>query len=120
LVEQAESSDYLALALNEKFKELIRKERLTIELFEILDSRMNWLIRFCQKNGIPMPDAERIGADESRIKALMTQIAEEHSFKEKLLVPTQLETTPPKRLCPPPTERSRTSRHLVHFPDGGE
>jgi hypothetical protein len=71
----SEASNYLELALVEKTRELIRKERLTLDLFEILDARMNWLIRFCQKNGIPIPDNARIIEDEARISYLMDQIS---------------------------------------------
>ncbi len=74
LEEMTAVEEYLALALIEKTKELIRKERLTLELFEILDSRMRWLSRFCQTNGIQIPNQEQIVREEERIKYLMGEI----------------------------------------------
>ena len=65
----------MELALVEKARELIRKESLTLELLDILDARMNWLIRFCQRNGIEIPDTEGIVRDETRIKTLMGEIS---------------------------------------------
>lgn len=67
--------DSLELALVEKANELIRKERLTPELFDILDARIVWLIHFCQRNAIDIPNKEMIVIDEARIKALMDEIS---------------------------------------------
>jgi hypothetical protein len=71
---EMKAEEYSMLALVEKTREVIRKESLTLELFEILDARMNWLIRFCLQHGISLP-TEQLATEEARIKHLMGEIA---------------------------------------------
>jgi len=71
------SDEQIKLALLEEARELVHKEKLTLELFEILDARMVWLIRFCRKNGIEIPNQEALIRDEQRIKRLMGELSGE-------------------------------------------
>lgn len=69
------SNEQIKLAFLEETRELLRREKLALELFDILDARMLWLIRFCRQNGIRIPNQDAIIREEARIKYLMGRLS---------------------------------------------
>ncbi len=55
-----DSIDYMKMAVNEELHEALRVKRLNDELLEQLASSLQWIINYCKKHKIPIPEKEKI------------------------------------------------------------
>jgi hypothetical protein len=48
------------MAAYEELTDAIRVNKAHLELFEYLSNSLQWIVRYCIKNNIPLPEAEKI------------------------------------------------------------
>ena len=65
---------FLEIELIEHIRELIRKERLTLEILDVLDFNFRWLLQFCQKNDIVIPDRARLQMSWNRLRKAIREL----------------------------------------------
>ena len=65
------SNAKLELALIEEMRQLLKKEEVMSEAVELLDHNLEWTLRYCEKNRIPMPERERILASLLKLRGLL-------------------------------------------------
>ena len=65
----------LNIARLEELQKLIHKEMVVIELLEVLDFNFQWLIRFCDKNDIEIPDRVRLYESLNKVRLLIDELA---------------------------------------------
>ena len=63
------------LSIADFMRQLILRERKVMELFDILNYNYQWLIRFCEKNGIDIPDRERVHRSWSRVRDVIDDLS---------------------------------------------
>ena len=62
----------LRLALNEEMREFIRREKILCEVSEVYSAEFGWLLRYCEKEGIPL-ERERVRGAISKVRAMLEE-----------------------------------------------
>ena len=68
-------NDTLKATLAQEMQELLKKERIAVDLIDMLDFNFQWLFRFCERNHIEIPDRERIYRSLNRVRELTGELA---------------------------------------------
>ena len=94
------SARQLELAKVEEMRTLIHKVEAVDELIEVVDFNFKWLLRFCERNNIEIPDRERVYESLNKIRVLIDRISpaniEQSSTEvERFKKSTEDETAPP-------------------------
>lgn len=77
------SNPLLDLARLQELNRLVHQEKALVELLDVLNFNFNWLIQFCEKNDITVPDRERLYQSQERIKVLIDEITDESYHVDK-------------------------------------
>jgi len=72
-----QGNPHLKLALTYEMEQLLRREELALELIDVLDFNFQWLLRFCERNRIEIPDRERLYQSLNKVRVLMREISPE-------------------------------------------
>jgi len=72
----------MRMAMVAETQELIRREKLALELIDVLDFNFQWLLRFCERNNIEIPDRERLYLSLNKVRRLMGQLSPENSHRD--------------------------------------
>jgi hypothetical protein len=55
-----DSIEHMKIAAFEELKEALKIKRVNDELLEYLASSLTWILHYCQKCGMPLPEQEKI------------------------------------------------------------
>lgn len=59
----------------QELAKIVRQEADIIELLEVMSFNFQWLLRFCEKKDISIPDRARIYASLDKVRTLIDEIA---------------------------------------------
>ncbi len=112
------SNPNIELALVEELRDYIRREKIMSDAAEILSYYVAWLFRFCEKNGIEIPDRERLYQANVKLNGLLEEFYKESGVREyapraipkrntKLITPNEA-----TRPVTPPTKQNQNLTSL--------
>jgi hypothetical protein len=108
----------IELALVEEMRQLIQKENVMSEILEVMDCDFMWLLRFCERNNITIPDRDRLLRAKLRLKSLLgsfySDAPDESKQRDDFGLP-DAEVTEPN-----PTNQCLNNRiqFMIHWWDG--
>lgn len=55
-----DSIDYMKMAVEQELRDALRVKRLNDELLEYFTSSLGWIMNYCERNNIPLPERKKI------------------------------------------------------------